>query len=173
MKKFSLMFLSVLLLGMSLSHSALAKKNKSDATTPFDTLKTLEGTWKAQVEMNGKKEDARLVYKVTSGGNALEETIFAGSPKEMVSIYFKDNDRVLMTHYCMMGNQPRLKVTEVVRNKIKFEQLDATGMKTPQDSHMGGLTVTFKDKDHFQQEWVHFNADGSEDSSVFAWEREK
>lgn len=173
MKKLAFLALSLFLTALPLGSSFAAKKGKAPATTPFDSLKSLEGTWKGQIEMNGKKEEARLVYKVTSGGSALEETIFAGSPKEMVSVYYLANEDVMMTHYCMLGNQPSMKVTESGKGKIKFEKVSVSGMKTPQDPHMGGLLVTLKDKDHIEQAWTHYNPDGSATSSVFLWEREK
>ncbi|MFO1464061.1 MAG: hypothetical protein U1F66_09795 [bacterium] len=172
MKKLAFGVIALMLSAFPLN-SGHAKKKAAEPASPFATLKTLEGTWKGQPEMGGKKEDMTLVYKVTSGGNAIEETIFAGSPKEMVSVYFQDKDQVMMTHYCMMGNQPRLKVTEAGPKKIKFEKVDVTGMKTPQDPHMGGLTLTWKDKDHLEQAWLHYNADGTTSTSVFEWERVK
>ncbi|MDL1871382.1 hypothetical protein FBR05_04170 [Deltaproteobacteria bacterium PRO3] len=173
MRRFSIFILFLAVSALPLGSGFAAKAKKSPADAPFETLKSLQGTWKGQIEMDGKKEEATLVYKVTSGGTALEETIFAGSPKEMVSVYFQDKDRVMMTHYCALGNQPRMQVTESAKGKIRFEMVDATGMKTPQDPHMGGLTLTLKDKDRFEQAWVHYNPDGTSNTSVFAWERVK
>lgn len=164
------------LLILVLSVPAFAKKNKDSAdSSSFDRLKSLVGTWTATLDMDndGKTETYRMVYRTTSGGTALEETIFAGSPKEMISVYHMDNGKVLMTHYCMLNNQPRLQEIEAAKNFIKLDMRDITNASSPKDPHMGGLTVTFKDKDHIEQSWVHFNADGTSQNSVFSWTREK
>jgi hypothetical protein len=83
----------------------------------------------------------------------------------------------MMTHYCMLGNQPRLKVSEVTKskkgNQLKFTFVDATGMQTPQDPHMGALTLTMKDKNHMNQEWTLFTPDGKQQPMVFNYVREK
>jgi hypothetical protein len=152
---------------------ALAKAPKASGPTSFDKLKDLSGTWTTTTDMDGKQETFKMNYKVTSGGSALEETLFAGSPKEMISMYTVDQGKVLMTHYCMMGNQPRLQEVSSTKNQIKLDMRDATGMSSPNDPHMGGLTVTFKDKNHIEQAWTHYNADGTSQVSVFQWEREK
>jgi hypothetical protein len=124
--------------------------------------------------MNGQKETVKVIYKTTAGGSAVESTINAGSPKEMVSMYFLDGSKVMMTHYCMLGNQPRMKLTQFVPGKsLKFEMVDATGMATPTDPHMGALTLLLKDKDHMTEEWVLFSPDGKKESHAFNYVREK
>jgi len=140
----------------------------------FEMIKALAGVWNGTTDAHGKKESARVAYKVTSAGTAVEETLFPGTPHEMVSVYFLDGKTLMMTHYCALGNQPRMKVTAFEPNKkIKFEMVDATGMKSPEDPHMGQLTVTMKDKDHLTQEWVHMMPGGKKESATFVYEREK
>ena len=45
----------------------------------------------------------------TAGGSAVQETQFPGTPMEMVSVYHLDGADLVMTHYCVLGNQPRMK----------------------------------------------------------------
>ncbi len=144
------------------------------STADFEMIKSLAGAWNGTTDAHGKKEDARATYKLTSGGSAVEETLFPGTSHEMISVYFLDGKTLMMTHYCALGNQPRMKVTAFEPNKkIKFEMVDATGMKTPQEAHMGALTVRMRDKDHLTQEWVHVMPDGKTQSALFVYEREK
>lgn len=75
------------------------------AARQFEMLKGLTGTWVAS-GAEGSTPGAEIRYEVTSAGHAVVETIFPGAPHEMVSVYHLDNGRLVMTHYCAMGNQP-------------------------------------------------------------------
>ena len=125
------------------------------ASTPqFGELKQLIGKWEGT---NTKKEKVVINYKLTAGGTALMETLFPGTPHEMVSVYHDDRGKLMMTHYCMLGNQPRLRLEDEKNGKMKFEFSDGTGIKSDNDPHMHALTVTFIDKDHFRQEWSFYD----------------
>ena len=59
----------------------------------------------------GKPTDQVVsVFKLTGGGSAVQETIFPGAAHEMVSVYHADGKDVVMTHYCALGNQPKMKL---------------------------------------------------------------
>ena len=75
----------------------------------LEKLKKLAGTW-VEADKDGKPTDKVVsVVKVTAGGSAIHETLFPGQPMEMVSVYHLDGADLVMTHYCMLGNQPRMK----------------------------------------------------------------
>jgi hypothetical protein len=79
---------------------------QSDAKLTFDHLKSLTGTWE------GKASDGNTVkvaFRPTSGGSALMSEIMG--KENMISMINMDNDRVLMTHYCAVGNQPRMQAS--------------------------------------------------------------
>ncbi len=171
MKKFVCL---ALVLGTLGSGRALAGgMTPAPVSADFDAVKSLAGSWTATGLMDGKPGTFKMQYKVTSAGHAVEETIMQGGPSEMVSVYFMDGPQLMMTHYCALGNQPRMKLTESKQGKLKFTMVDATGMKSPQDPHMGALTLTIKDKDHFTQEWVHFLPNGKQEPVVFTYSRDK
>jgi len=141
----------------------------------FDALKALQGTWvgMADADHDGKKESVKLTYRSTSAGSALEETVFAGSSHEMISIYTLNKGKVMMTHYCALGNQPRMQEVSASKSQIKLEKKEVGNMKDPKEPHMGALMVTIKDKDHFEQAWTLYKPDGTTETAVFAWERAK
>src|SRR5690242_17926790 len=65
----------------------------------FETLKKLVGEW--QVETADKSEkNGTIKYRMTSGNSALLETMFPGTPEEMVDVYTRDKGQLVMTHYC-------------------------------------------------------------------------
>jgi hypothetical protein len=121
----------------------------------FEALKRLAGDWVA-VGKDGKPTDQVVSsIRVTSGGTAVQETLFPGSDHEMVSMYHLDGADLLLTHYCFLGNQPRLRAepgTDV--NKIVLKFVSATNLKSSDDRHINGATFTLDGPDHFKAEWV-------------------
>jgi hypothetical protein len=78
----------------------------------FERLKTLAGTWEGEAGDGRAGMPATVTYRVASGGSVVEETLFPGTPHEMVSMYHLADGRLVMTHYCSMGNQPRMRLDE-------------------------------------------------------------
>lgn len=158
--KLLLSLLTVLMIAIPSSRAA--EKNECPAGVPppnFGILKKLVGKWEAVHKnmMSGKPEKVVVTYRLTAGGTALIETLFPGTPHEMVSVYHGDGDDLVMTHYCMLGNQPMMRCEDAYgANPLKFEFDGGTGIKSSKDPHMRALTVTFVDKNHFKQEWVFF-----------------
>src|SRR5947209_5751726 len=75
----------------------------------LEKMKKLAGTWLA-ADKDGKPTDQVMsIIKVTAGGSVVHETLFPGQPHEMVSIYTADGTDLIMTHYCVLGNQPCMK----------------------------------------------------------------
>ena len=78
-----------------------------DATKAFERLKSLAGRWEGSAGEAGKPGDPLVVeYAVTAGGTAVMETIFAGEPHEMFTVFTLDGADLIATHYCSGGNQP-------------------------------------------------------------------
>jgi hypothetical protein len=149
------------LLAVAVSAGAEIKPHASNAQH-FDSLKALAGDW-VEADENGKPTD-KLVssFRVTAGGSAVEETIFPGSDHEMITMYHLDGDDLVLTHYCMLGNQPRMKAEpNADPRRIAFKFAGCTNLKSNDDQHMHQATFTFQDNDHFQAEWVS-NKDGKE-----------
>jgi hypothetical protein len=117
----------------------------------LDKLKKLAGTW-VEADKDGKPTDKVVsVIKVTAGGSAVTETLFPGQPMEMVSVYHKDGADLVMTHYCALGNQPRMKADpKSPANQIKWEFAGGTNLDPAKDMHMHGGTLTFVDDDHIE-----------------------
>jgi hypothetical protein len=117
----------------------------------LERLKKLAGTWVA-ADQDGKPTDQVVsVIKVTAAGSAVQETLFPGQPHEMVSIYHRDGADLLMTHYCALGNQPRMKADPASPpNQLRFKFAGGTNLDPAKDMHMHEGTLTFIDDDHIE-----------------------
>lgn len=138
----------------------------------LETLKSLVGNWK------GTDKDGNPVsisYKLVSDGKALMETLGMGELKEnMVTIYHLDGDQLMLTHYCSMGNQPRMRAQTTKDEKtLAFSFVDATNLSSPNDAHMRKVVFVFQDNDHFTQEWTMRAKRKDAPPSVFNFERVK
>jgi hypothetical protein len=117
----------------------------------FEKLKKLAGTW-LLADKDGKPTDQiASIVKVTSGGSAVHETIFPGQPMEMISVYTVDGSDLVMTHFCVLGNQPRLKADpKSPSNQIVWRFAGGGNLDVKKDKHMHEGTVTFVDDDHIE-----------------------
>jgi hypothetical protein len=144
------------LLVAALSAGTKADDKHSPIPTPpknagMDKMKSLVGTWVKVDEKGNPTDEVVSEIKLTAGGSAVQETLFPGQPHEMVSIYTVDGDKLLMTHYCMLGNQPQMKADpKSSANQLKFEFIGGTNLDPTKDKHMHGATLTIVDPDHIE-----------------------
>jgi hypothetical protein len=140
--------------------------------TGFDKVKDLVGSWKGT---DAKGTGIDVSYKLVSADHTIMETLdFEGKKENMVTMYHLDGNRTMLTHYCSMGNQPRMALDRKKSSgdRLAFSFIDATNLKSKSDAHMHRLTLVFKDKDHFAQEWT-MSANGKEQTETFNFERVK
>ena len=128
----------------------------------FEKLKKLEGKWSGPAvwDQGGKKGnvDFNVTYKTTSGGKTVMETMFAGTPGEMVTMYYVEGDDLMLVHYCSAGNQPRMKLeTPPDAHELSFRCLGGTNM-TEEDSHMHWVRLGIVDADHLKAGWNSMKA---------------
>jgi hypothetical protein len=126
----------------------------SDASAAFAKLKTLAGEWEA----NTDKGKLRLNYEVVSGGAAVVEHEYSDKMPEMLTVYHLDGNRLLLTHYCAAGNQPRMEATafDPQSGELRFKFVDATNLAGPNAGHMHSVTLHFVDNNHLSSEWQFF-----------------
>jgi len=157
--------IAITLLFVLLTSAAFAA---SAAQKSFEELKALDGSWESKGP-NG--EPVEVSYRVTSNGSALMSEI--KGKENMISMFNLDGDRLLMTHYCAVGNQPRMVAGPSPDGKtFTFSFLDATNLATPDASHMNHLVISRLDANHHTEEWV-YNDHGKEMKEVFDLWRKK
>ncbi|MFB3826959.1 MAG: hypothetical protein ACE15B_09325 [Bryobacteraceae bacterium] len=147
--------------------SPVACASSSDA---WKQLLSLAGEW----EGTKGGRTAIVTYTVISGGSALMESMKMPAPEpDMVTIYHRDGDALVATHYCSMGNQPRMRAPgggSPDGKSIRFRFADITNLAKPDGGHIRHLTVTFDDANHFTQEWISYSK-GKEEPVTFKWTR--
>lgn len=132
----------------------------------------LAGEWVGKGNHDDKEHEVRVVYKVTAGGSAVIETIAPGSEHEMINLIHPDGDSLLLTHYCMLGNQPQMRARpKSGDHKVAFEFVRATNLKSDKDMYMRSVTFSFVDKDTLKTEWTNFNDGKEAGKAVFELKR--
>jgi hypothetical protein len=143
---------SVLFLALGAGASGQGPTPKAAPTNPtFEKLKGMVGTW-VEADKDGKPTDKVVsVARLTAGGSTITETFFPGQPMEMLSVYHLDGADVVMTHYCVLGNQPRMKADpKAPANQIRWVFAGGSNLDVTKDTHMHGAVVTFIDADHIE-----------------------
>jgi hypothetical protein len=142
---------------------------QSDAKATFEHLKALNGTWEGKANSD---RSVKIVFRPTSGGSALMSEIVGD--EDMITMFHMDNNRVLMTHYCGAGNQPRMQASASPDGKtITFSFIDGTNMASPQAGHMDHLVITMPDGDHHTEDWTFVQEDGKQMKEHFELARVK
>src|ERR1700691_622963 len=96
--RLSLMLSFLLTAGSALAQSAAQKS--------FDQLKSLTGSWEGK---NTQGMAVQVSFRDTAGGSTLMSEIHGHGPENMVSMFHLDGpNRLMLTHYCGAGNQPRM-----------------------------------------------------------------
>ncbi len=154
------------LIMLALALTASTAYAQSDAQRAFATLKTLPGTWEGPgMHTGGKDDKVQVDFKITGGGSAIMSEITGH--EDMISMFHLDGDRLLLTHYCAVGNQPRMQVSISPDGKtLTFNYVDATNLSSPDAGHMQKMILTILDENHHTEEWV-FVDHGKEHKAIF------
>lgn len=134
------------------------------AATAFDRFKQMEGEWIDVDGAFGKKGAVVATYKVTGSGNTVIESFPVGTPHEMTTVYHRDGNAMLLTHYCSGGTQPRMRATTVSGNVLEFAYEDGTNIDVAKTSHMHNMRWEWISNDEVKAVW-HNWANGKEDSA--------
>jgi hypothetical protein len=147
--------------------ASLAAQAQSGTQQSFDSIKALAGNWEGKTQMS---EPVQVSFRLTAGGSAVMSEIIShmnGKPEDMITMFNMDGDRLLLTHYCAAGNQPRMKASASADGKtLTFDFVDATNLSGPDAPHMHRVVFSFIDGNHHTEEW-HFAVGGKEMVETF------
>lgn len=148
------------------AQSAAAPTAQGDAEKSFTALKALAGKWQGPVTAIPPQKDwgdapTQVTMRVTSRGNAIvhemHDPSVADDPNKYdhpVTMFYLDNNRLLLTHYCDAGNRPRMVArTSPDGKKIDFDFLDVAGSTAY--GHMQHAEFTIIDANHHTEDWTY------------------
>ena len=158
---------SLFLVMLLISTACLAQ---SAAQKSFEQLKALAGSWEGNLD----GQPLHVSLRVTSTGNALLHEMKGAGPDDPITLFHLDGDRLLLTHYCDAGNQPRMLATISPDGKtIVFNFVDATNLQSSQMGHMQRVTFSFIDSDHHSEKWEFAMANGKQMGGLLDLKRAK
>ena len=148
--------------------AALAAHAQSGTQQSFDSIKALAGNWEGKTQMS---DPVQVSFRLTAGGSAVVSEIIShmnGKSDDMITMFNMDGDRLLLTHYCEAGNQPRMKASASADGKtLTFDFVDATNITATQPGHMQRVVFSFIDANHHVEEWHFATGDGKEMVQTF------
>ncbi|PYS39898.1 MAG: hypothetical protein DMG14_12480 [Acidobacteria bacterium] len=88
----------------------------------------------------------------------MHEMTSAGATDDPITMFYLDEDRLLLTHYCDAGNRPRMEAKTSPDGKtVDFDFLDVAGSN--QHQHMHHAKFTFIDANHHAEDWTFMMGD--------------
>jgi hypothetical protein len=140
-------------LSLLLFATATATFSQTPAQKSFDELKSLTGSWEGT---NAQGKPLQVSFRETGAGTALVSEIINPGHDMISVIHFDGPGRLLITHYCSAGNQPRMQASGSPDGKTTtFDYLDATNLASPDAGHMQRVTFTVIDVNHHTEEWTY------------------
>ena len=151
--------ISLAILALALHAGEIRCEAKPSGAEVFRQLGSLVGTWTGPPR-NGSAHT--VSYRFTASGSVLVETWTLGSGRESMTLYALDDDRLLATHYCPQGNQPRLEyfgVDENGRRQFKFR--DGTNLHAKGHSHQQAFWIKLHDDKTFERGETYVDNDAA------------
>jgi hypothetical protein len=160
----------VLFLVIGIVTSTIAGPTTAPSTAPsspallaFENFKSQAGVWEGR---SSKGWTERLSLRTMAKGSCvMEVSQFAHGPDDdgMVTMYHMDGPHLMLTHYCMAQNQPRMRATEISADgkTVVFTFLDGTNMPSRDKGHMDKAVFHFDGPDAMRSQWT-FYANGKE-----------
>jgi len=122
----------------------------------FERLKALVGEWE------GKTEGGRVLrvsYRLTAKDTVLIETWTLGPGRESMTVYHLDGPRLVATHYCPIGNQPRLELKpQAGSDTLVFEFVSGSNLLSPAMARQSRFEIKFQGKDQYWRNETYSSA---------------
>lgn len=136
----------------------------SDASAAFAKLKSLQGGWTGT--WTGNNHTVHVTNRIVSGGSAMMSEI--EGPYNMITMIHLDGNRLMLTHYCAAGNQPRMVGTvSPDGNTITFHFLDATNLLPAQGGHMQNVVFHLIGPKQHTETWEFQATNGKRTTEIF------
>jgi hypothetical protein len=154
------------IVGFPLLLMLTASATLGSSETAFETFKGFEGNW--AIRSGQKSLPFEMTYAIGSNGSIVTEQF----GKEL-SVFYRDGQSLLMTHFCNAGNQPRLRLRENGQPGVfEFKTFDVTNLPSADADHVDRVVYRIIDDKTMGLEIVWKNAK-SENSEKYTLTRLK
>ncbi|MGB0331162.1 MAG: hypothetical protein ACPGPE_05030 [Planctomycetota bacterium] len=131
----------------------------------FDQMATMVGEW---YRTDGEAGDGPVMtYELAANGSAAVERLLPGMEKEMVTMGYMGGDRLLLTRYCALGNEPSMVATGGDEALIEFDVHGASNLGSPDEAHMHQRTVAFLGENCVDATWVLWDGGSKAERRLF------
>ncbi len=143
-----------LLLSCAATAGRAASSPPTDSAA-FERFRGLAGEWIAAEDTPMvKKGDLVARYALTAGGSAVVETLLPGSEHEMVTVYTAEGPDVVLNHYCLNANAPRMRAKAPAGTRYEFAFDGGSNIDAAHTKHMHSAWIEFVGKDELKSEWT-------------------
>jgi hypothetical protein len=118
-----------------------------------------------------------VTYRLIANGSALVEDWGPGTPRETETIFYPDGSALWLTHFCLQGNQPRLREVPAASSDdtVVFRFVDVTD-RTPDEAMLVERRLRLAaDGASFDDTEIYANAkpDGTDESTTHHFTRQE
>lgn len=130
--------------------AAAPPESKIDATAAFSRLKGLAGEWKVA----SSRGETRSRFELIAGGSVVLEHFTEPGGQEMLTAYHLDGDKLVLTHYCMAGNEPHMVAEkfDAASGELNFEFAGGANIGA-NTGHMHEASFRLSSNDRFESKW--------------------
>ena len=112
----------------------------------FKQLQQIVGKWKGKMKQSdGKIIDVETEYKVIANGSAISQILIEDG-LEMITIFNDRNGTLGATHYCVLGNQPTLVLSNRTKTSLSFDFDPICGLKAGKDKFFNKHEISYNPK---------------------------
>jgi len=112
----------------------------------FKQLEKVAGKWKGKMtQSDGKIITVETEYKVIANGSAISQKLIEDG-LEMLTIFNDKNGTLAATHYCVLGNQPTLILSNHTKTSLSFDFDPICGLKAGKDKFFNKHKITYDPK---------------------------
>ena len=148
----------------------------AEKSSGFLQMQNILGKWEGTLIRSAQEDiPISLEYKLISDGSAIVEYSNEDGI-EMMTAFADQSGELLATHYCALGNQPKLTVSKSTDTSVSFStDRKLSGLDSSQDSFVD--TWTFSDlkkgTDQFTYTYTVLNSDNTVEKNSAVMRRTK
>jgi hypothetical protein len=125
-------------------------EGKVDAGAAFSRLQSLVGEWRVE----SARGRGHSQFQAIAGGSVVLERFTESNGTEMLTAYHLDGDKLVLTHYCMAGNEPHMVAEKFdpASGQLNFAFAGGSNIGA-ETGHMHDAAFRLISNDRFDAKW--------------------